>query len=122
MIDRIRKHHASFKNAVQGIIWVIKNQNNFQVHLLLSIFAVILGLLLNISAIEMLIIIGAIFLGLVAEMLNTSLEAMTDLITLEWRKEAKIAKDVSAGMVLLVAIGTFVIGIYIFLPKLFGLL
>jgi diacylglycerol kinase len=47
---------------------------------------------------------------------------MTDLITTEWRKEAKIAKDVAAGMMLTVAIGDTVVAIIIFLPKLLTLL
>ena len=120
-MERIKKHHISFKNALWGLKWVISTQNNFQIHLLISIFAILLGLILKISSLEMLIIISAIFFGLVTEMINTSLEAITDLITIEWRKEAKIAKDVSAGMMLVVSAGTLFIGIYIFLPKLLAL-
>lgn len=116
-MERIKKHHASFKNAFQGIIWVVTRQHNFQVHLLLSLAAIILGLLLNITDMEMLIVLTVIFFGLVTEMINTSIEAITDLVTIEWRKEAKIAKDVSAGMMLIVAFGALVIGVYIFLPK-----
>lgn len=66
----------------------------------------------------MLIIIFTIILGLSAEMINTSLESMTDLITREWRQEAKIAKDVSAGMMLVVSIGAVIIAVIIFLPYL----
>jgi len=121
-MERLKKHHASFRNAVQGIFWTCTTQHNFQVHLILSLIAIFLGILLQLSQIEMLVIIMAIVLGLSAEMINTALEEMTDLITIEWRKEAKIAKDVSAGMVLVVAIGTFLIGLNIFLPKLISLL
>jgi diacylglycerol kinase (ATP) len=49
-------------------------------------------------------------------MINTALESMTDLITKEWRQEAKIAKDVSAGMMLTIAIGAVSIALYIFMP------
>ena len=58
-----------------------------------------------------------ILLGLSAEMINTAIEAMTDLITLEQRKDAKIAKDVSAGMMLIVAMGAIVVGCVVFLPR-----
>lgn len=53
-------------------------------------------------------------------MINTALESMTDLITKEWRQEAKIAKDVAAGMMLLIAMGAVVIGAVIFLPYVRG--
>lgn len=64
----------------------------------------------------MIVIFFVILLGLVAEMINTALESMTDLITQEWREKAKIAKDVSAGMMLLTAIGAVIIASFIFYP------
>jgi diacylglycerol kinase len=69
----------------------------------------------------MTILVFAIIFGLGIEMVNTSIEAMTDLITTEWRKQAKVAKDVSAGMMLLAAFGTVLIASLIFLPKLWQL-
>lgn len=51
-----------------------------------------------------------------AEMINTSIESVTDLVTTEWKKEAKIAKDVSAGMMLTVAIGAAAVAALIFWP------
>lgn len=120
-MHRLSRHHISFKNAITGLVWVFYSQPNFQIHIFLSVVAVLLGVVLRITGLEMLIIIFTIILGLSVEMINTSIEAMTDLITIEWRKEAKIAKDVSAGMMLLVATGTLIIGIYIFLPKLIEL-
>lgn len=120
-MHRIKRHHISFKNAFAGLVWVMGNQPNFQIHIFLSVIAVLLGVVLQITGIEMLIILFTIILGLSVEMINTSIEAMTDLITIEWRKEAKIAKDVSAGMMLLAATGTLIIGIYIFLPRLIEL-
>ena len=64
----------------------------------------------------MAIIIFTIVLGLSAEMVNTSLEAMTDLIKKEYSEEAKIAKDVSAGMMLLTSIGAILVAGLIFIP------
>ncbi len=118
----IRQHHISFKNAISGIIWAFSTQPNFRIHLLLSFVAILLGIWLSISYLEMTVIIFTIIFGLSLEMINTSLEAITDLVTSEWRKEAKIAKDVSAGMMLFGAIGALVVGVLIFLPKLLNLL
>lgn len=118
MREILRKHHISFKNAFSGIFWAIRTQPNFRVHLLLSGLAVFLGSYFRISRIEFIVIIFTIVLGLTAEMMNTSVESMTDLITKEWRTEAKIAKDVSAGMMLTAAIGATVVAALIFLPYL----
>ena len=120
MNEVLRKHHISIKTAWSGLIWALTSQPNFRIHIIVSIAAVALGLYLKITQIEMIIIVFTITLGLAAEMINTSLESMTDLITKEWRQEAKIAKDVSAGMMLTVAIGAIVVAGMIFLPHFFA--
>jgi len=76
-----------------------------------------MGYYFSISWVEWLVLIFTFNMVITAEMVNTSIEAMVDLISLEWRKDAHIAKDVSAGMVLIAAIFSVIIGIYIFLPK-----
>ena len=116
MKERIRKHTVSFRNAFGGLFYALKTQPNFQIHFLLSFIAVLVGSLIEITRTEMIVIILMIIIGLITEMLNTAIESVTDLITTEWRKEAKIAKDVSAGMMLLTAIGACVIAGIIFLP------
>ncbi|MBI4065388.1 diacylglycerol kinase family protein [Candidatus Gottesmanbacteria bacterium] len=119
MREVLRKHHISFKSAITGLIWAFKTQPNFRVHLTLSVLAVAFGVSLGISRLEMVIIFFTILLGLTAEMINTSIESMTDLITKEWRQEAKIAKDVAAGMMLLTSIGAILVAVLIFWPYLF---
>lgn len=114
----LKQHHISFQNAFAGLWWAITTQPNFRVHLVLAVVAVGLSRFLEISPVEWAIIIFTIVLGLAAEMINTALEAMTDLITSEWRKEAKTAKDVAAGMMLTVAIGALVVALIILGPKL----
>ena len=57
-----------------------------------------------------------ILMVICSEMINTSLEEMVNLITNEHRKEAKIAKDVAAGMVLIASIGAIIVGLFIFTP------
>lgn len=114
----LKRHHISFKNALSGLFWALQTQPNFRVHLVLAILAIWLGYYLNINRVERAIIIFTIVLGLSAEMINTTLETMSDLITQEWRQEAKIAKDVAAGMMLTVAGGAVVVAIIIFVPYL----
>ena len=117
----LRQHHISFKNAFSGLIWAFKTQPNFRIHITCSVLAILLGMYLQITSVEMAIILFTIILGLAGEMINTALESMTDLITKEWREKAKIAKDVSAGMMLLIAIGAVCIAGFIFIPYLIPL-
>lgn len=117
MRKALHRHHISFKHAFSGLWWAITTQPNFRVHLVLSTIAIYLCWFLEVNSIEWAIVIFTIVLGLGSEMVNTALEAMTDLITKEWRKEAKIAKDVAAGMMLTVAFGAIIVALLILGPK-----
>ncbi len=122
MFHRLHKHTISFKNALNGIVWCVKTQPNYQVHLVLSIIAIFAGIILKISYIEYFIVIILIMVGLVIETLNTAIEQTTDAIDTKWREDIKIAKDVSAGAMLIFAIGAFIISCIIFIPKIVDLL
>lgn len=116
-MKKILRHHTiSVKNALSGIRWAFTTQPNFTIHMSLSILAIGAGIFLGISSVEMCIIVFAIIIGLGAEMVNTSLESITDLVTKKYHDEAKIAKDVAAGMMLITATGTILIAIFIFFP------
>jgi len=112
----LKRHHVSLKHASDGLLWAFTTQPNFRIHFFLSLIAIVLSIYFHITRGEMIVIFFIILIGLVAEMINTALESMTDLITQEWREKAKIAKDVSAGMMLLTAIGAVIIASIIFYP------
>ncbi len=114
---KIRERGMSFKHAIHGLIWAVRTQPNFQIHLTISMLVVVLSYYYRISEAEWLCIIFAITLGLVIEAINTALEVATDAITHDWRKEIMIAKDVSAAAMLIYAIGVSVMAGYIFIPK-----
>jgi len=117
-MKKILKHHTiSFKNAICGVVWAIKTQPNFRIHFILSLLAIGGGFYYQISYFEWLIILVMIFLGLTVEMINTAIESTTDAIDHQWREEIKIAKDVAAGAMLIVAVGALVVAVIIFLPK-----
>lgn len=118
MKEIVRKHGISFQNALRGVIWSFRTQPNFRIHIFLAVCAITLGVTLGISRLEMIIITFTIVLGITSEMINTAIESMTDLITKEWRAEAKIAKDVSAGMMLVAAVGAVVVASMLYIPYL----
>jgi len=88
----------------------------------MGVIAVGLSYFLKISYVEYLFILITIFFVIISEMMNTAIEEMTNLITKEHRKEAKIAKDVAAAAVFLSAAFSVVVGVIIFAPRILELL
>jgi diacylglycerol kinase len=108
----------SFGYAFEGLVAAIKKGRNFKIQIILGVLAIALGIFLNISTTEWLALIIAITFVLVLELVNTSIEAVVDLASPQIHPKAKLAKDVVAGAVLIASIGSLIIGILLFLPKL----
>lgn len=117
MFNPVRVHRVSFRHAYDGFIYTVKTQPNFRFHLLATISAILMGVYFSISKYEWLVLAFTINTVLVAEMINTSIESIVDLITLERRQDAKVAKDVASGMVLVSAILSVIVACFLFLPK-----
>ncbi len=109
---------ASFRYAFAGLWYCFRTQRNFRIHVAIATLGAILGVLLGLSWAEWAVFTAMVVLVLAAEMVNTMVESLVDLVTTEYHPLAKIAKDAAAGVVLLTAIGSVVVGLFIFLPKL----
>ncbi len=109
---------TSFKHAFSGVWYVLRTQRNARIHMTVALVVIALGLWLGLSYTEWAIIVLTIGLVLAAESFNTVAEAAVDLATAERHPLAKIAKDVAAGAVLLVAITAVVVGLLILGPPL----
>jgi diacylglycerol kinase (ATP) len=118
----MRKFIRGFGYAFNGIWHATATQLNFKVHLVAAVLAVFGGCTLHISPDEWLWIILCIGLVLAAELFNTAIEFLTDLVSPEYNKKAGLVKDMSAGAVLVIAICALVIGLIIFVPKLLVLI
>ena len=112
----------SFKYAFDGIKTALKTERNMKIHITIMILVIIAGIILKISKIEWIICIILFGFVISLELVNTAIENTVDLITMEKNPKAKIAKDVSAGAVLISAIGSAIIGLIIFLPKIYKLI
>lgn len=112
----------SFKYSFEGLVHAIRENQNMRIHIAIAVIVIILGLILGVSAFEMGILAVMILLVIMAEMINTALEEMVDLIITEHHRQAKIAKDVASGMVLVAATGSIMVGIFILAPYLLKLL
>lgn len=111
-------HILSFKHAFEGIVAALKEEPNLKFHLVVALLVIILSFILKISQndwIKVLILIGFV---ISLELTNTAIEAMVDEFTDVHHPGAKLAKDISAGAVLLAAITAAIAGIVIFIPYL----
>lgn len=115
----IKERMASFGYAFEGIFEVIQSQANFKIHGLATCVAIGTGFYYSISTTEWCLIIGCIAAVFSAETFNTAIEHLTNLVSPDYHVLAKKTKDAAAGGVLLVAIGAAIIGLVIFLPKIF---
>jgi len=117
MIARLK----SFSYAFNGIKYAILTQHNFYIHIFLTTIAILLGFLLKINNNEWIAIIIVIGLVISAEIFNTAIEEIVNLVSPEKNKKAGIIKDLAAGAVLTLATVALITGIIIFLPKLIAL-
>lgn len=104
----------SFTWAFEGIVYVIRTQRNMQIHSGAAVLALASGLLLDFSRLEMAVMLGAISLVLVAEMMNTAVEAAIDAVVTTYHPLVKIAKDVAAGAVLVATVNALAIAYLVF--------
>ncbi len=108
----------SFQFALDGLREAVTKGRNFRIQISLGLLAIFLGLVFKISGLEWLHLILIITLVLILELINTSLEAIVDLVSPEIQDKAKVAKDVAAATVLIASIASVFIGAIIFIPKL----
>lgn len=113
----MKKLLKSFKYAFDGIFTGIKEEQNMKIHITIMILVIIFGIMLKISKMEWIICIILFGLVISMELINTAIENTVDLVTKEKNEQAKIAKDVAAGAVLVSAIASAIIGLIIFVPK-----
>lgn len=122
MVIKMKKEKKlmnSFKYAFEGIFTALKTERNIKIHIIIMILVIIFGIILKINKIEWIICIILFGFVISLELINTSIENTVDLITIEKNQKAKIAKDVAAGAVLIAAIISAIIGLIIFVPKIF---
>jgi len=115
---------ASFRFAFKGIVEFFRSQHNARIHLLCALGAVALGLWLEIAALQWCVVAFCIAAVFAAELVNTAIEYLTDLVSPGYNEKAGKVKDLAAAAVLVVSIAALICAAFIFLPPLlvkFGL-
>lgn len=108
----------SFGYALEGISYSFKENQNIKIHIIIAFLVLIFGFLLGFSRYELFTVGLLIVLVISAEMINCAIEEVVDLLVDQHNEHARIAKDVSAGMVLLISLFALIVGIFVFLPHL----
>lgn len=106
----------SFQFAFEGIVIAFKMNQNLRIHLVLAIIAISASFYFQLNYYELILVIVMIVLVVSAEMINTAIEEVVDLLVDQHNEHARIAKDVCAAMTLVVSAGALITGILIFLP------
>ena len=113
----LRKRLRSFKFAGNGIRLLIAHEHNAWIHCFAAVCVTIAGWLIGLSSIEWIAIVFAIAMVLAAEAVNSSIEALADLVSPDYNEAIKRTKDLAAGAVLILAIAAAIVGLLIFIPK-----
>lgn len=111
-----RRRVASFGHAGRGVWAALRSEVHLRFHAAATVVVIGLGFYCGISRLEWALVALAVASVWAAELLNTAIEALTDLASPGWHPLAGKAKDVAAGAVLLVALGALVVGGLVFGP------
>jgi undecaprenol kinase len=118
-----RSVYASLEFAVTGIVTAFREERNLRKHAVSGVLASVLGVVFQISRIEWLLLLLAVFLVIFAEIINSAIENVVDLASdYHFSMLAKNAKDMAAGAVLVISGYAVIVGVLIFVPKILALL
>lgn len=115
-MDNFRKLFKSFRYASRGLKYALKNEQNFQLEILIGMFIVILMFLFPTRSLEKIALFIVIFAVLVIELINTIFERVVDMLKPRVHPYAQLVKDIMAAAVLLSSIGAVIVGVIIFWP------
>jgi diacylglycerol kinase (ATP) len=104
----------SFNWAFEGIIHVLRTQRNLRIHFAIAIAVIAAAAALGVDRIELIVLLLAIAFVLVAEMVNSAIEGAIDVSTTSFDPNAKLAKDIAAGAVLIASVTAIAVGYLIF--------
>lgn len=112
--------HRSFLNAFRGVFLMIKTERNFQIECLALLINLFLIFYLHLSSVDTALILIVSFGVLSAEIFNTAIERICDIIEPEFDRRIGFIKDISAGAVILMAAVSVIVGILVYWKYIFG--
>ena len=113
----MKRFIGSTNHAIAGIVHAFRNEGNMRIHFVCALLAIGAGILTYVTRFEMMMLSVTITFVIVAELVNTAIEAVVDLITQQYHELARVAKNVAAGAVLMSALNALVVGYLVFYRK-----
>lgn len=110
--------HRSFYNAFRGIFVMLKSERNFQIEFAALLVNVVLIYALNVERTDAAIILLTCAVVLSAEILNTGIEKICDMVQPDYDDRVRFIKDIAAGAVLILTIAAMIIGVLVYYPYL----
>ena len=117
-----RKFVESIGNALRWIRFLFRTQRNVVIHFFIGAMAIFLGMALEITLIEMVVLILVISSVIILEFINTAIEEVVNMLSIHRKMRAMVAKDIAAAAVLVSSFTAVIVGILIFGPKLTDLI
>lgn len=118
MITQAKRQVHSYRYAAKGVKYTFATQVNIWIHLIIASVVLALAYLLHFNTNQFLILLVTIGFVIVAELYNTAIEEMTNLLSPEFNQQAGVVKDIAAGAVLVSAITAAIVGAWLFIPAL----
>ena len=116
-----KKQMRSFKFAWKGIITCAGHELNITFHLLAALVVAMAGIFFGITKAEWLAVIICIGMVITAELFNSAIERLVDMVSPQWQSIAGEVKDIAAGAVLVTAIAAAIVGLIVFVPYLLNI-
>lgn len=113
----IKRLKSSLKFAFDGLKYAYKNEQSMTVHIIITILVIMLGVIFKINSLEWIAVVFCIGIMMCLELVNTSIEAVVDLVTEKYNEKAKVAKDVAAAVSVMFSFTSIIIGLIVFIPK-----
>jgi diacylglycerol kinase (ATP) len=104
----------SFNNATEGVIHALRTQRNLWIHFAVAAGVLVAAVAFGVSKIELMVLLLAVTFVLVAELVNTAIEAAVDVASTSFDPMAKLAKDIAAGAVLIATLNAVAVGYLVF--------
>jgi diacylglycerol kinase (ATP) len=105
---------TSFNNATEGVIHALRTQRNLSIHFTIAAAVLVAAVAFGVTKLELMALLIAITFVLVAELVNTAIEAAVDVASTSFDPMAKLAKDIAAGAVLIASLNALAVGYLVF--------
>ena len=115
-MENFHKFLKSFRYAIRGLKYMLRNEQNFQIEVLVGLVVIFLMFLFPTRALEKIALFIVIFTVLVIELINSMFERVVDILKPRVHPYAQLVKDIMAAAVLLSSIGAVIVGVIIFYP------